>query len=108
MDWDAKIALEFDRAARARARGNEGQARVCARRAAGLAIREYFARHELAARSASAVDLLRQLREDSTLPAELVTQIDHLTQAVDLEFRLPPGVDLLEDARQLRQQLAQR
>ena len=41
-DWQEKLNLEFQRAEDARAKNNEGQARVCARRAAGIAIREYF------------------------------------------------------------------
>src|SRR6185503_15612524 len=56
MDWQAKLQAEFDRAEQARANRNEGQARVCARRAAGIAIREYFTRKGTAAPSASAVD----------------------------------------------------
>jgi hypothetical protein len=40
-----------------RARGNEGQARVCARRAAGAVLREYFQRRGLPVRSPSAYDL---------------------------------------------------
>ena len=43
MDWQAEIQAELEKAQQARARGNEGQARVCARRAAGIAAREYFA-----------------------------------------------------------------
>ena len=38
------LHIEFERAASARRKGNEGQARVCARRAAGIAIREYLIR----------------------------------------------------------------
>ena len=36
MDWQKDVDAEFEKAAQARARGNEGQARVCARRAAGI------------------------------------------------------------------------
>jgi len=43
-DWKDKLEIEFERAETARSSGNEGQARVCARRAAGIAIREYYAR----------------------------------------------------------------
>jgi len=39
----AQIDAEFKHAEQARSRGNEGQARVCARRAVGIAAREYFA-----------------------------------------------------------------
>ena len=39
-DWKVEVETEFERAKAARARGNEGQARVCARRAAGIASEE--------------------------------------------------------------------
>jgi hypothetical protein len=39
-----QIEKEFELAERARANGNEGRARVCARRAAGIAAREYLTR----------------------------------------------------------------
>ena len=42
MNWQLNIEAEFEKAEQARRRGNEGQARVCARRAAGIAIREYL------------------------------------------------------------------
>ena len=36
-DWKKDLTLEFERAAQARIQKNEGQMRVCARRAAGIA-----------------------------------------------------------------------
>ncbi len=73
MDWQNEIRLEFEKAERARARGNEGQARVCARRAAGIAAREYLSRRGEQPRTSSAYDLLKQIAEDPAMPANLKT-----------------------------------
>jgi hypothetical protein len=101
MDIQARLQAEFDRAEQARARGNEGRARVCARRAAGIAAREYFARHSQIVRTPSAYDLLRLLAEDPALPADLQQAAVHLTLRVDEEFKLPVDVDLIVEARRL-------
>lgn len=106
MDGRAEIHAELDKAQQARARGNEGQARVCARRAAGLAIREYLARRGTPTKNASAIDLLHQLREDPAISPDLKSLIDHLTLRVDEEFSLPLAVDLIADAKQLCDMLA--
>jgi hypothetical protein len=95
------LQIEFDRAAQARARGNEGQARVCARRAAGIAIREYFANNGTRVATASAYDLLNILKDDAHLPAELKTAVEHLTARVTEEFKLPVDADLIVDSRKL-------
>ena len=101
MDTLPALQAEFDRAEQARAKGNEGQARVCARRAAGIAIREYFARNGTRIPSASAVDLLNVLKEDPRLPAGLETIAEHLTMRVTEEFKLPVDADLIAEAREL-------
>jgi len=45
MDADqATVERKLAQAHKARAAGNEGQARVCARRAAGIAVREWYKR----------------------------------------------------------------
>jgi len=101
MDWQAKLQAEFDRAEQARADRNEGQARVCARRAAGIAIREYFTRKGIAAPGASAVDLLNLLKDDPLLSPDLKSIADHLTLRVNEEFKLPVDADLVAEARKL-------
>ena len=100
-DWKAKIEAEFDRAQDARASGNEGQARVCARRAAGTAIREYYARRGQSVRTPSAYDLLQLLADEPHLSPELKQAAAYLTLRVNEEFKLPIDVDLLEEARKL-------
>ena len=101
MDWQAKLQAEFDRAEQARANRNEGQARVCARRAAGIAIREYFTRQGTPPPSSSAVDLLNLLKEDPHLSPDLKSIAEHLTLRVNEEFKLPVDADLVAEARKL-------
>lgn len=101
MDWQTQIQNELDRAEQARARGNEGQARVCARRAAGIAAREYFARRGQSVRTPSAYDLLTLLAEDSSLSDELRQSAVYLTLRVTEEFKLPVDVDLVAEAKKL-------
>jgi hypothetical protein len=105
MDWRERFEKELDRAQQARGRGNEGQARVCARRAAGIAAAEYFRRRGHTPTSGSAIDVLSQLALEPSLSAESASLLAHLLQKVDTEFKLPAGVDLIAEARLLRQQL---
>ena len=98
-DWKVEIQIEFDRAVQARARGNEGQARVCARRAAGIAIREHLTRQGIRPPSSSAYDLLNLIKDDLDLPADLKQIADHLTLRVTEEFKLPVDADLIAEAR---------
>ena len=100
-DWQKELQKEFDLAEQARANNNEGQARVCARRAAGIAIREYLARKATRPHSTSAYDLLNLLKDDPLLSSDLKLIIDHLTLRVTEEFKLPVDADLVAEARTL-------
>jgi hypothetical protein len=104
-EWQTKLQAEFDRAEQARAKGNEGQARVCARRAAGIAIREYLTRQGTPPPSLSAVDLLNLLKDDPLLSSDLKLIVDHLTLRVTEEFKLPVDADLVAEARKLCDEL---
>lgn len=99
VDWQKQIEAEFEKAEEARARGNEGQARVCARRAAGIAVREYLLRKGIRPPSVSAYDLLNQLKTDPNLSADLRRIAEHLTLRVTEEFKLPVNADLVAEAR---------
>jgi hypothetical protein len=100
-----QIQAEFERAEQARARGNEGQARVCARRAAGIAARAYLIQRGKSIRTPNAYDALNLLAGDSSLSAELRQIAGHLTLRVDEEFKLPPNMDLILEARKLCEEL---
>ncbi len=101
----SEIAQELDRARRARERGNEGQARVCARRAAGLAVRAYYALQGKTILTSNAYDLLRLLAQDEQIAAEARACALRLTLRVTSEFKLPIEADLIQDAEQLAKAL---
>ncbi len=97
-DWQSEILSELERALQARERGNEGQARVCARRAAGIAVREYLSRRGIRPPSTSAYDLLQLIQADPDIPVDLKQIADHLTVHVTEDFKLPVDVDLIAEA----------
>jgi hypothetical protein len=101
MDIKFELKKEFDKAQQARINKNEGQARVCARRAAGIATREYLTRNGTRVPSMSAYDLLNLLKEDALIPADIKLIADHLTVRVTEEFNLPIDADLIAEARLL-------
>ena len=106
-DWQNRLQSEFQRAKQAREKGNEGQARVCARRAAGIAIREYLARKGITSTGTSAMQLLNLLREDPLLSPHLKLIVEHLSLRVTEEFQLPVDADLVAESRQLCDELLQ-
>ncbi len=101
MDWKKELKKEFDMAQDARKAKNEGKARVCARRAAGIAIREYLSRQGMTPPSTSAYDLLKMLGEMDETPADLQRASAYLRLRVTEEFRLPVDVDLVAEAKKL-------
>ncbi len=101
MELRPEIQAELERAQQARQRGNEGQARVCARRAAGQAARQFLIRRGNPPRTSSAYDTLRLIAGDTSWPARIREYAAHLTMRVDEEFRLPPGIDLVAEAQEL-------
>jgi hypothetical protein len=98
-DLKTQLRNEFEKAQQARINKNEGQARVCARRAAGLAARDYLTRKGTQVPNMSAYDLLNLLKEDSLLPSDLKLIVDHLTVRVTEEFELPVQADLIAESR---------
>lgn len=100
--------VELEKARRARQMGNEGRARVCARRAAGAAARDFLTRRGARPRTASAYDALRVLEEFPGLAPDLKAAASRLTLRVDEEFALPPGVDLIAEAEKLIEALKER
>jgi HEPN domain-containing protein len=104
-DWQLQIQAEFEKARQARALGKEGQARVCARRAAGIAVREYLTRRGIRPPSVSAYDLLNLLKDNPGLSPDLKRIADHLTVRVTEEFQLPVDADLVAEAQHFCQEL---
>ncbi|MBT3322298.1 MAG: hypothetical protein HN392_08425 [Anaerolineae bacterium] len=99
--WKIKLKEEFAMAQDALNVNNQGKMRVCARRAAGISIREYLLKREITPPSISAYDLLKFLDEmDGTSP-DLRLASAHLRLRVTEEFRLPLDVDLLAEAKKI-------
>jgi hypothetical protein len=96
-----EIASELDKAERARLVGNEGRARVCARRAAGIVARDFLTRHRVQLRNASAYTALQTLAAFPGLAPGLRVAALHLVTPVNEAFTLPLKVDLITDARKL-------
>jgi hypothetical protein len=101
----AKIENELARGESARRDGFEGRARVCARRAAGAAVREYLSLRGLPLPGESAYDLLAGLRSLPGMSEEVRAAAEHLMARVDEGFALPAEIDLLADARWLAGEL---
>lgn len=101
MDWKTQLNNELQMAADARAVKNEGKARVCARRAAGVAIREYLTRRGIKPPSISAYDLLKVLEEMDETPPDLRQASAYLRLRVTEEFRLPVDVDLIAESKKI-------
>jgi hypothetical protein len=82
-----------------RARGNEGRARVCARRAAGLAIGSYLEAQSIRVGHRNAYLLLQAFSELKQVPDRLREAAARLTVQVKEDHNLPHEQDPLEDAQ---------
>ena len=98
-DLRLQIEAELSAARAARQTGNEGRARVCARRAAGLAAREFLTRCGVRPRSTYAA--LQELAVLPGLAPGLLAAADRLTLRVSQAFSLPADVDLIAEASRL-------
>lgn len=103
--WQDEFEAELRTAESARASGNEGMARVCARRAAGTAVRAYFSRRQIPYTGASAYEHLRQLIERADTPSATAELAGRFLLRVTPEHKLPLEADLISDARRLKNEL---
>jgi hypothetical protein len=96
-DLQNVIRQELQAAKQSREQGNEGKARVCARRAAGWAAESIYDGEQHLPES-NAYRFLIWFREQDDLPAELRKAADRLTTRVREDFSLPFDQDPIEDA----------
>ena len=99
QDWkthfDSEIALGYA----ARWEGNEGRARVCARRALALALADYLGRRGERPEGSDAVALIQLSRTRPDMPAGVQEKLAHFLVRVEPGGRFPIDADLLEEAR---------
>jgi hypothetical protein len=103
--WEILYKTEISHAENARSQGKEGMARVCARRAVGIIIGEYFRRNQIPINNPSAYNRLRLIEKMPGISDDLLTLIQHFLVRVSLDYRLPLEVDLIAEAQQIRKVL---
>jgi HEPN domain-containing protein len=96
--WMEQIDRELRRAVAARGHGNEGQARVCARGAGGIAISHCLGTETGRPEGANVYDLLRWLRGEQAFRQEIRQAAARLTVRVTEQFELPHPEGPLGDA----------
>jgi hypothetical protein len=101
MQIGERIEAELAAAEVAMGDGNVGRARVCARRAAGLAIRAWYQRREGSGWGGDAMKQLVRLRGDPAAPMPVRQAAERLTTKVDAEHKLPFEHDAVEDAERI-------
>lgn len=98
--YSNEIQRELDRAQKALEENNEGRVRVCARRAAGAAVRQWMSgRAQPPAWGQTAVNQLRALAVDSLAPESIQGAARRLSTTVERDHSLPFSEHPLEDAR---------
>lgn len=93
-----QIKEELLLAKQSRLEGNEGRARVCARRAAGAAVKEYLEKKGITKKQESAIQSLLILGQLEKLPDRVQKAVDWLVQRVNQDHNMPPEVDLIHEA----------
>jgi hypothetical protein len=99
MDLSDEIERELRHAHTASLEGNPGLSRVCARRAAGLAVRDYLVRYGYPEQTANNFELMKYPAHRKYLPASIHIALDHLTMTVNMDHQLPEGINLINDAK---------
>jgi hypothetical protein len=92
------IQEEMLLAKQSRVEGNEGRARVCARRAAGTAAQQFLIDQGLGDTQDNAVESLIKLAVVDSIPERVRIAARWLVERVDESSNLPPEVDLIREA----------
>ncbi len=103
-----QIEHELAAAREALRAGNDGRARVCARRAAGEAITWYLTRHPQPFWPVDAIRQLLMVKEDGAFPQEIRDAAARLTMKVTEQFAYTSGSEPLQDARRIIDYIASR
>ena len=103
--WSFEYKQEIERAFSARADGNEGMARVCARRAAGIIIGEYLKQLGYSGMSYSAYDYLSTFIKLPNVDKKYKDVARHFLIKVNLDHNFPLNTDLINDVIWLKEYL---
>jgi hypothetical protein len=100
-NWQLGYQKEIIHAVTARNRGNEGMARVCARRAAGIILGEYLSRCGLANFGTSVIDRTAIFLSLPNVDQRCKEIASHFLQKVDSDHHLPQDADLISEVEWL-------
>ena len=103
--WKTAYKEELDHAILARSSGNEGMARVCTRREAGLVTGEYLERLGYIDITNSAYDHLTKFINLPSVNPIYKEIARHFLLKVDHDHNLPRHVDLIADVQILEKEL---
>jgi hypothetical protein len=98
QDWHTTFQTELGAARAARQGGNEGRARVCARRAAGQVAAAYFRRAGVIDPGPSAIDRLKLLAALPSLSPAVRETAAHFLVRITPTGDLPVEADLIAEA----------
>ncbi|MBA4384672.1 MAG: hypothetical protein C0410_08045 [Anaerolinea sp.] len=105
MDNTLAVA-ELEKAREARQNGNEGMARVLARRAAGLVIREYLQTVDFDLRGLSLNALIKDEQVRKVLPVSIHSALERLSTRIGMDYQFPVDFNLIMDAQNVIEQLS--
>lgn len=100
-DIKARIERELIAAEDARNAGNEAKARVCARRAAGLAIETFYHSHGHPLKDSSAISSIRALQADAQANPGWKEIAGLLLTRVNEDYSFPSQLDVIGETRRL-------
>lgn len=103
--WKNEYKKEIEHALLARSDGNEGMARVCARRAAGIIIGEYLNQLGYSGLTNSAYKRLSIFINLPNLDEKYKEIARHFVIKVNLDHNLPVKADLISDVFWLKKNL---
>jgi hypothetical protein len=86
------------------AAGLEGRARVCARRAASILLRDYLNQRNELNPKLNSMETIHYMQKKSENP-ELISLLSHFSERVNEEHHLPSSTDLVASLFELAQML---
>ena len=100
-NWKERVQTELNQAVTARASGNEGMARVCARRAVGILLGEYLSRRGITNIGPSATDRIRVFLNLPDISPAFREMLNHFILHVSPDRSLPGNFDLIAESEWL-------
>ena len=102
-----QIDGEFVTANQARKSGNDGMVRVCARRAAGIAITNWLEQNPRQGWGVDAMNQLKNLQKDESMPQNIRDAAMRLTTRITKQFTSPFSTDPIDDSKAIINHLLQ-